>query len=95
MNEPKTPQESIQFWRDHALWLENELATATIMLEKSEQRVERLRLAWDDLAMRAAESTRSRRIDAEEAAAKHLMPGDLAKKLHGDRARLNFTNDES
>ncbi len=41
------------------------------------QRVERFRLALDDLAMRAAESTRGRCIDAEEAAAKHLHPGDL------------------
>ncbi len=42
-----------------------------------QQRVARLRAAWDDLAMLAAESTRGRLVDANAAAARHLMPGDL------------------
>lgn len=42
-----------------------------------QQRVERLRAAWRVLAWAAAESTRGRFTDADEAAAKHLMPGDL------------------
>ncbi len=46
-------------------------------LVESNARVERLRLAWDDLAWAAAESTRGKFTDADEAAAKHLLPGDL------------------
>jgi hypothetical protein len=41
------------------------------------RQVERLRSAWDFLAWLAAESTRGRFTDANAAAAKHLMPGDL------------------
>ncbi len=84
-----TPEEQIAHWREHALWLEGKLSTATMSLATCEERSSRLRDAWRYLAFWNPG-------DARDAAAAHLLSGDLGDPSHdGEDGGYDADTDET